>query len=411
MTATVGREYPSYYKWVMLASFVAMNFLANFCQFQPSFFAQDIMDTFGITSQLFTLMTSLPMAVGLFLAIVAGQLSDKFGLHKTVFIALLVSAIGGIIRAFCGSYVPLLIMTLLIGFTSTFCNANIAKVAMMWFPARQVSMAVGIINAGAAAGLAVAQGISGLLFDDFYTAFLWGGIAMAVLCALWGIFGRDKLIPQKSSEADGDAAEGKGIGDVVKSRNLWFAGLGGACYNGFNVTIGSLLITALVATWGTDQVVAGITASLFTVGCAVGSVAISSWIVHVRKAKAVCILLPIVSIAMVYIGWSINVDALRFVLFPIAGFIFGSIYPICLSYPSILPEVDEQNSGAAGGLITSIALAGGIIVPTFIVTPIAGTDYRLMMNIVCCIGLVIILAFAMLPSVYSGDSGEDGSKA
>lgn len=410
MTVKVGKEYPAYYRWVMLVLFVVMNFVVNFCQFQPSFFAQDIMETFGITSQSFTLMTSLPMAVGLFLAVIAGQLSDRFGMHKTVAIALAVSAAGGIARAFCGSYVPLLIMSLLLGFTATFCNANITKMAMLWFPAKQVGTVVGIITAAAAVGLAVAQGVMGFLFDDFYTAFLWGGILMAVLLVVWTIFARDKVVPDRSEVPEEEKSEG-GTKTVLKNKGLWLAGFSGACYNGFNVIIGSLLITALVVTWGVTDTTAGIMASLFTIGAAIGAIVLPTLLVRIRKAKVFCILMPIVSALLVFLAWNIDVDVVRLVLFPIAGFIFGGIYPLCLSYPSILPGIDDKNSGTAGGLVTSIALVGGIVVPSFIVTPIAGTNYVLMMQITVVVGMLGAIGFSFLPSVYAGDSEEEAAEA
>lgn len=418
MTVEVGREYPSYYKWVMLALFASMNFVINFCQFQPSYFAQDIMDTYGVTSQGYTLMTAFPMAVGLFLAVVTGRIADRFGLRKTVFIALAVSAVGCVARAYCSSYVLLLLMSMLIGVAATFCSANLAKMAMLWFPPNQVGMVIGIVTASASAGLAVAQGVMGFLFDDFYTAFFWGGIVMAVVWVFWGIFARDKAMPQGSEapgaelsdgeeSADGKA-EGSGEGrlkDVVKSRGLWLAGMGLACYNGFSTTICSLIIVALVATWGTVSETAGIMASLFTIGEAIGAVVVPTWIVHVKKAKGVCIALPIGAVSLMLIAWYLNIDAVRLIAFPISGFLLGGIYPICMSYPSILPEIDDRNSGAAGGLLTSISLIGGIVVPSFIVTPIAGTNYNLMMAIVSVVGLLAAIPFSLLPSVYAGEDG------
>lgn len=415
MTVEVGREYPAYYKWIMLALFACMNFVINFCQFQPSYFAQDIMDTYGVTSQGYTLMTAFPMAVGLFLAVVTGRIADRFGLRKTVFIALAVSAVGCVARAYCSSYVLLLLMSMLIGVAATFCSANLAKMAMLWFPPNQVGMVIGIVTASASAGLAVAQGVMGFLFDDFYTAFFWGGIVMAVVWVFWGIFARDKATPQGSEapeeEARPDGGGEGGLKDVIKSRGLWLAGMGLACYNGFSTTVCSLIIVALVATWGTVSEIAGIMASLFTIGEAIGAVVVPTWIVHVRKAKGVCIALPIGAVSLMLIAWCLNIDAVRLIVFPISGFLLGGIYPICMSYPSILPEIDDRNSGAAGGLLTSISLIGGIVVPSFIVTPIAGTNYNLMMAIVSVVGLLAVIPFSLLPSVYAGGDDVEETEA
>ena len=57
---------------------------------------------------------------------------------------------------------------------------------------------------------------------------------------------------------------------------------------------------------------------------------------------------------------------------------------------------DEFGTGA-------IAMVGAVVFPTFIITPIAGTDYNLIILLACGFMALCVLIFALLPSI-SGKS-------
>lgn len=392
------------YRWVILALFALMSCVNGICQFQVSFFAQDIMADFNVSTSGFTLMTAFPMMFGLLASLAAGSLSDRFGQRKVLFVALLISAAGAILRYFCTVYIALLLMSFLLGVSATFVTVNIIKMAMAWFPHRQMGLAIGVGNAAGTAGMALAQAFMGILFPDYRTAFLWGGIVMIIVTVLWGVFGRDRVItPQEDIlEKEGGKKKG-GFKSVMKSRGVWLAGLGGAFYNGFNVTAAGLLITALAVCWAMDPVMAGIIASVFTVGMVIGGTFMPAIVMQLKAAKPICIAMPIIAVVLFLLGWYIDNTIVRMCLFPVAGFCFGSIFPIFSAFPSVLPEINNDNAGSAGGLLTTVSMIGAVVVPTFIITPIAGTDYNLIILIACGFMAMCAVIFAVLPSI-SGNS-------
>ena len=386
-----------WYKWLLMLLFASVCFLMSVTQFQPGFFAQDIMDEFGLTTSEFTWMTAFPMMVGLFLSFVMGSITDRIGIKRTLLITMVITTAGAIYRAFCYEYILLLISSSLIGLSATVTAVAMAKIAMAWFPDRQVSLAVGIMASLGAAGMAFAQAFTGVLYSDFRTAFFWGGIMLLVVLVLWAVFARDRAV--EPSESDEPEQRGS-FKDAIKCRGVWIAGLGNAFYNGFNVIAGSLLITALVVNWGTDPVFAGFLTALFTIGIVVGNAIIPATLARMKLAKLLCIAMPIAAMGIFFLGWCIDSDVARCILFPVAGFFFGGIAPTFIQFPSVLPEIDTANAGAAGGLMTTIQMVGAVVFPTFVITPIAGTDYNLMVIISCCFGLVCSIMFALLPSVY-----------
>ena len=243
---------------------------------------------------------------------------------------------------------------------------------------------------------------------------------MAVIAVIWAIFGRDKQVDSELADAIlkgvEDTADAKastsacsanepqpkkrGLRDVIGCAGLWEAGFGAAFYNAYTVTSGSFLATALVLVNGVDPVLAGIEAALFSAVTMVGSVAMPAFAVKFKHAKALCITLPIVSMGVLLWGFFGGSDILRCVLFPLGGLLFGGLMPMFMSYPSILPQVNNENSGAAGGFVTTLSMIGSSLMPSFIITPLAGGDYAMIIVIAAIIGALMTVPFALLPSLY-----------
>ena len=397
-----AQEYSSY-RWVVLFMFAMVMFLASFCQYQPSFYAQQIMDDMGIGTSGFAALMSFPMLLGLVLAFATGSLADKFGLKKIITIGLTVTAVGSLARCLCHDYTTLLLTSMTLGIAPTFTMPNTAKLAMRWFPKHQISLAVGIAMSTGTAGLAVAQVITGAVFPTYHDAFLWGGVLDALLVVAWAVLGRDKeavVADEQGRVVERTTRER--VLMVVRNRGLWLAGFGTFFYNGFTVTIGGFLIAALVVNWGVDPVTSGVIAAFLTIGAVIGAVILPPAITRSRLAKLWCILLPASSALLVLLGWNIDSTVARSAIFLVAGTIYGGVLPLFMLYPSILPGVDHDNSGTAGGLITVLNMLGSFVMPSFVITPIAGSDYNMIMVLTCLFFIVNSLVFALLPSAYDG---------
>ncbi|MGI6216096.1 MAG: MFS transporter [Coriobacteriales bacterium] len=386
------------YRWVILFLFAAVSFMVSFCQFQPAYFAEDIMSDFSIGTTEFSLITSAPMIVGIFLALFGGAISDRFGIKKIVLIGLIISAAGALWRYWCGNFITLFLAMALTGTGATFVTANVSKMAIAWFKPKEISIAVAISLSLGMMGIAVAQATTGAMFSDYSSAFLVGGIAMAVLMVLWAIFGRDRAISPQEGEVETVSIK-KSLKKVVRIRNLWFAGIATLLFNGFNVCLSSFLTTGLISVWGVDSEIAGLLASFTTWGSVIGATFLPTVIIRFRHAKVIYSLAPFLAAVFVFAGWSINVLPVRSVLFLLAGILYGCINPLAMLYPSTLPEVSSEISGTAGGFITMLMMAGSVIVPSFIVTPIAGSNYMLLVAVDCIVLAFASVMFLLLPSL------------
>lgn len=402
MTVQVEGGVYSGYRWVMLVLLTLVNFLTSFCQYLPAYFAQDIMADFAIGTSGFAVLVSSPMIFGFALAFISGTLADRFGIKRVVLVGLVISACGAMLRAFSHDFTLLLVSSIMFGIAAAFATSNLAKFVMAWFPARQISLAIGIGTAMGTGGIAVAQAITGIVFPDYGVAFLTAGILMVCMLVAWIVLAREKKIEARKTSM------GEGLKAVVKSRGVWMAGVGALLYQGVSVATGSFLITALVVYWQTDPVMAGIITALYVASAAIGSAVVPPIISRFAAAKPICMAISVVAAVLLYCGWIAPGVAAKCIVFVLAGLSFGGLLAIFLSYPSILSEVNDENSGAAGGLITTVMMFGSIVLPSTVVTGIAGEDYNMMIIICCVMVLLCAVVFALLPSIYRGSIHKDG---
>ncbi len=57
----------------------------------------------------------------------------------------------------------------------------------------------------------------------------------------------------------------------------------------------------------------------------------------------------------------------------------------------LLPEIGPIYAGSAGGIITTLQVIGAVVVPTFIVTPLAGSNVTVLFGLAAvCLALIIV---------------------
>jgi hypothetical protein len=69
--------------------------------------------------------------------------------------------------------------------------------------------------------------------------------------------------------------------------------------------------------------------------------------------------------------------------------------------PMLLPEIGPVYAGSAGGIIVTLMVLGAVLIPTFIITPLAGSNVTVLFGLAAlCFALLIIPAL-FLPELGS----------
>ena len=102
----------SYGKIVVIILFTAL-VLGNYFQYQLSPLGPVLMEDMGLSSSQFSSVFSSPMIPAIFLGIIAGMLSDKYGVKRVAAIGLAVTALGLCLRPFAAGYASMMGLSLI----------------------------------------------------------------------------------------------------------------------------------------------------------------------------------------------------------------------------------------------------------------------------------------------------------
>ena len=388
-----------------LACTVLLLFVPNYAQYQLSPLAHLVMPAYGLDSAQFSMLFSAAMIAGILLSLVAGLLCDRFGVKRVVGIAAIISVAALIARVFASSFGALFACMALAGLVATFLNTNIAKIMGSWFPPEQVGLAVGIGLAGATLSMAVGLGTSAL-FPSLQAIFIFTAVVAVIALAAWWLFFKDgPRGAQGASQAEaGDApAAQPSLSDclkvVLKSRNVWLVGVGLGLDMAATMCIVTFLPQVLQATRGFDPTAAGALSSVVTFGNLAGSILAPLINARVGRFKPVAIVLAVVAAAGTAFAWQLPEGPVMLVCFFLTGFSLGGLLAILVSVIVLLPEIGPVYAGTAGGIASTLQLFGAVVIPSYILVPILGTNYPMLYGIGGILCLVAAACIFVLPEV------------
>lgn len=372
----------------MISSLALLNL--EVMQFQIAGLAHVIIPAFHFNSEQFAMVLTAPMLTCAILGIPAGALADRFGEKNTISLGLLITVISGFCRIYVHSFLPMFALMLLLGTGQSFLNAVGAKLLGAWFPRRQMSTAMGIFVSSASVGMMVALATSAL-FKSFRSAIIVDVITSLAILILWVLLVKAK--PEGTQEAAPQPIL-KYIGVAAKSKNLWIAAVAVMCYMGAKITFLGFLPSALQSVKGANPIQAGLIASIMPVAMGAGYV-LGPIIFNKLAGLKPFALATVLAAAGLYLAWSAPFGTATWLLLMISGLLVGTAFPILLSIPLLLPDIGRVYAGSAGGIISTLQMGGAFLIPSYIVTPLAGYNVNRIF-LYSCAGFVVFAVLVLL---------------
>ena len=294
-------------------------------------------------------------------------------------------------------------MTVL-GFGLTFINANLVKIVGAWFPPEKISKIMGVALTAPTLGMTLGMGTAPL-FPSIKSAYIFSAAICIMATLLWIVFMKGQNKGEgKSIKENAGASQTASIISLLKvpaqSKALWVTGVCLMLVLGATMAFTSFLPIALSSVKGMSAVSAGVIGSTVMAGTLVS--AILSPIVAQKMGlyRPYFFIIGLLAAACLYWGWTFN-GALLWLSMFCAGLFLGAAMPIFMSFPILLKEIGPKYAGGAGGLLATLQLIGGIIIPTYIITPFAKGNYGMIFSLAAgCIVLMGVLAL-FLPEVGS----------
>ena len=298
----------------------------------------------------------IPMGIG----------GDRYGVRWVVGIGILLAAVAGTLRGTSEGFTQLLVWMFIFGIGYASIGPNLPKLVGMWFPAKELGLANGIVmgSYGLGAGLAITFGgslISPALGGWRNTLYMLGGISL-IIAVVWLVMVREHASDGMASETGASAPSGMfhSIGVAIRSRDVWLvAAVMMISQGGYIGAIGYLPMYFVEK--GMSQAAAN------------GYVSI---LLYVFVAGA--LIVPLISDRLgnrkwvFLISFSINaiaVMATAFVTGPglaaafvVWGLSTGAVI-LCFVVPLEHPSLGPSLAGATNGILLASVFAGGFLSP------------------------------------------------
>lgn len=207
---------------------------------------QILMQSFHISAQQFGVLAASYFYANVVFLLPAGLALDRFSTRKLILGGLGLAIVGTILMASANSFYSALLARFLIGMSSTLCFLSAARLALQWFPARSLALAIGAVATMAMLGGFIAQTPMALLVGavGWRTALLMNALLGIVFLAI--IFKTvENFPPHYQLEYERRAAQLAALGfwqsltkSLHNSQN-WFSGLYTACLSISVFIIGS----------------------------------------------------------------------------------------------------------------------------------------------------------------------------
>ena len=387
------------YAIVILIMICVGIFVPNFAQYQVSAFGTQIMDSMNLTTSQFSKIATATLIPGIFLSLVAGILVDKFGARKTLITAMLLSALGVIWRAFATGYTAMYLSMIAMGIGATFLSSNNAKIFGQWFPPEKVAITVGIFFGVSNGAMALGVGTAAL-FPSMHSAFLFSAVLAVITAVLYILFMRDKKqeTPQLQQQEEKPSIIA-GIKASAKNKYVWIAAVCLMLNVSAFCSMSQFLPQAL-ASRGISSAASNTVATALTLGALLSCFVTPSLFFKIGKTKLMIVVYSVIAALGMIFAWRLSDNtAVLFILIFITGFFSNGFSSIITSLPIRLEGIGVKYAGTAGGFIATLQLAGTVIFPSYIISPIAGTNYGLMFVLFALLDVILCFVAQLLPKM------------
>jgi CP family cyanate transporter-like MFS transporter len=213
------------YRWYILALLVAIGtFVASIQQSCLPVLFKEISDDLSLDLVQIGIIWGIHNLAGVFVCLIAGILSDRFGVKLVLSVICVMSGITGALRGISNSYIMLVTIVFINGIFRAVIPVTVAKAVGIWFKGKNLGVAMGINTMGVGLGLTLGPMISSTVLSPVLggwrnVLYFYGAIAV-VVGILWILFGRERYHVDSNPVPLRQA-----LPNVIRNKALWLIGL------------------------------------------------------------------------------------------------------------------------------------------------------------------------------------------
>jgi len=400
------------YAWVILVLMCLGISLPDYAQYQVPAFGPMIQETMKLVPTQFSTIATAPLLPGIFLSLIAGLLVDRFGVRRILVGTMIITAAGVILRVFANGFWSMYLTMICMGVAATFLNSNVGKILGQWFSPKRMALSMGIFLASANASMSLGTGTAGL-YPNMRAAFIGSAVLAVIILALWIVLMRDRPA-EKTADGETIAEEKvsilRGLKIAATSRTVWMCAVCLFLSVGGMTSMANFMPSALNER-GFSESVCNVVSMAVTLGglggCLIAPVT-ARWFPNKRMFF---ITNGILAGLGVLFAWRISDSpAVTFVLLFLTGYFCTGSSPILMSMPVRDPRIGTRYGGTAGGFVATIQLGGSVVIPSYILAPIAtrtdgSCNFALYFGLIALMMAVFVIVCNLVPGVGQKSEG------
>jgi NNP family nitrate/nitrite transporter-like MFS transporter len=363
-------------RWAVVLAIMLVGACGIYNQIAVGALGPKVMEQLDISQTQLANMMTAPLLCSVLFGLVLGSLGDRFGPTRVVGLALAAAVLGTVVRIFADSFTLGFLSMLLLGMKAAL-TANLPKLLSAWFRPTQMGFAVGIYMTGMAGGTGLAQATAARLGEP-RQAFTVCAVMMAAVVVLFFAVVRDRPKGQAAPVAQKKKSSGALVGEILRNKHVWMLAGAMLFFNGWQMVFANFLPTMLNKGHNMELATAGTFGSAFAWGGLAGCFIMPAIAARTGRMKPVIMGGALLAGAAVYLAWVTAPSPITMLFLALAGCGGAAISCLVTTAPALLDSIGPAKAGTAGGVIATIAPLGGYVIPSFVVSPIAGTNYTLM---------------------------------
>ena len=371
------------YKWVVLAILMVGTAILYYSNMIFAVRAIDTLSKFGINEGQLAAISTIGCLPGAFLSVIVGRVLDEKGVKKFTGTALVLTVACMIWRIFAGTYIELLLATVLIGTFLLPITIVGPKMVGGLFRPDEMPLAMGFFGAAGGLGTTLAFA-TGNVYPSLEAAFTGVSILGAVLLAAWLFIVKE---PEKAPVPPGGTSGKGNMSKVLKSGNMWKVMICSGFAVGASLLINTYITQAFVASGASVEMASSI-GTVLNFCLILGGIISGAVIGKLGRINIPYLFICIVGGAFYLLAYLLPVSGLTYVFVALGGLICSGSVGVSFTRIPLLPLTGDFDPGCIGTATGMNQTALGImsfVLPTIIAT-IAKDNYT----------LVFIIAYAFL---------------
>jgi CP family cyanate transporter-like MFS transporter len=371
-------------RWVMLGLSFATAFLLHLLLFATAPMVTRIIEELNISHADFGLLFSMAIISLIIFRLPWGVIGDRIGYINAFRIALPLTAVFALLRAFAPGYQLLLAIQFFLGLGLAVMLPCLPLLVKEWAP-RNTGLATGVYIAGFAAGNATALGLTPQLLVILHwrqVLLIYGGLAILIGLLWWAL--------ARSRRQSASGLRLRGLAGILKDRYVW-ALLAFMLASAGSYDVLTTWLPKVLELRGLNLALA----SLLSLGFFFAGPIIGWWLDRMAGTRVLILLLGVVAVLST-LGIGYAPLPLLLICIPLAGFSAIGILTVVLAVPAHHPRLSAV-AGSTVGLIASLGNIASVGMPVLFgfLIDATGTFQASLIAVAALIGSMVLLGLSI----------------